>query len=165
MKLIVAADENCGIGHKGKLLFSIPEDMRYFKENTLNKAVVMGRKTFESLPGGRPLAGRANIVLSRDVSFAPAGVTVCRTADGVLEAVKVYPAEDVFIIGGEKVYREFISYCDTALITKVHAVKEADSFFPDIDRMKNWKKVWESEVKTHGELRFTFTKYVNCDIL
>ena len=159
MKLIVAASENFGIGYKGKLLFSIPEDMRYFKETTLNKVVVMGRNTYESLPV-KPLKNRVNIVLSGDIGFNPSGVTVCRSAEATLKEIKKYPSDDVYIIGGGRVYRDFLDYCDTALITKVRAVRRADSFFIDIDAIKNWEKVWESEIKTHEDLTFTFTKYV-----
>ena len=159
MNLIVAASENFGIGYKGKLLFSIPEDMRYFKETTLNKVVVMGRNTYESLPV-KPLKNRVNIVLSADMDFNPADVTVCRSIEAAAKEIKKYPSDDVYIIGGEKVYRDFLDYCDTALITKVRAVRRADSFFPDMDKAGNWEKVWESDIKTREDLTFTFTKYV-----
>ncbi len=160
MKLIVAVDKNFGIGYKGGLLFSIPEDMKYFRETTLNKVVVMGRATYESLPF-KPLKNRVNIVLSADMSYSPAGATVCRSAADVFKEIKKYPPGDVYIIGGERVYREFLPYCDTALITKVRSAREADSFFPDIDKLDCWEKVKESEVKSFEGLEFTFTEYGN----
>ena len=175
MKIIVAVDKNWGIGNKGKLLFSIPGDMRFFKETTQNNVVVMGRKTFESLPGGKPLKDRVNIVLSgqgdggvdRVLNNAgntvntPIPLTVCGSVDGVLQEIKKYAGREIFIIGGETVYRQFLDYCGEALITKVFAEREADSFFPNIDKLANWQKVWESEVKTHEGLQYVFTKYKN----
>ena len=160
MKAIVAVSENWGIGFKGSLLFSIPEDMRRFKELTLNKAVVMGRKTLESLPGGKPLPNRVNIVLTGDKNYKPSGVTVCDSVSQTLDEIKKHPADDVFIIGGERVYKEFLNYCDKVLITKIRAVKPADTFFPDLDKDKNWIKTWESEVKEYDGLEFTFSLYM-----
>lgn len=162
MKIIVAVDRNWGIGCNGKLLFDIPEDMRYFRETTLNKTVVMGRRTLESLRGGKPLAGRVNIVLAAEDDFEPPeGVTVCRTAEETLEEIGKYPSDSVFIIGGGMVYRTFLDYSSEALVTKVREVREADSFFPDLDKSALWEKVWESEVRRHGDLEYTFTRYRN----
>ena len=162
MKIIVAVDQNWGIGCKGKLLFDIPEDMRHFKGMTLNKVVVMGRNTFESLPGGKPLPDRVNIVLAAEDDFKPReGITLCRTAPETLEKIKGYPTDDVFIIGGGMVYKTFLNYCNEAAVTKVRAAREADSFFPNLDEDENWEKAGESQVKEHDGLKFTFTKYRN----
>ena len=161
MKIIVAVDKNWGIGCNGGLLFNIPEDMRFFKETTVNNVVVMGRKTFESLPGGKPLKDRANIVLTGNRGFKAEGAVVCGSVDGVLKEAEKYAGKDIYIIGGETVYREFLGYCGEALITKVFAERQADSFFPDMDKLPDWQKIWESEIKAHGELQYVFTRYVN----
>ena len=91
MKLIVAVDKQMGIGKNGKLLTSIPNDMKFFREMTMGKVVVMGRKTLESFPGGRPLKDRVNIVMTRDESFEKEGVTVVRGLDELKEALQPYP--------------------------------------------------------------------------
>jgi len=161
MKAIVAVDNNWGIGRNGKLLFSIPEDMQRFKETTLNKVVVMGRKTFESLPNGKGLSNRVNIVLTKDNSFKAENVITVSSLSEALNKIKKYPPDDVFIIGGGEIYKVFLEYCDEAIVTKVRAERQADSFFPNLDNHKNWAKTSESEVKTYDGIEFAFVKYIN----
>lgn len=139
MNLIVAADETWGIGKEGGLLAHLPGDMKYFRETTMGKTVVMGRKTLESFPGGRPLKNRVNIVLSKDMDYGPEGVTVFHSVEETLEALKGEKEEDVFIIGGGAVYREFLPYCTRAYVTHIYHTFEADTDFPDLDRMREWE--------------------------
>ena len=101
MNLIAAVDKNWAIGRKGQLLVTIPQDQRRFREETVGKVIVMGRKTLESLPGGRPLPGRRNIVLSRDSAYKVKGADVCHSLEETMALVKNYPSEKVYIIGGE----------------------------------------------------------------
>lgn len=104
MQFIVAVDENWSIGKNGDLLYSIPEDMKFFRQTTLNKVVVMGRKTLESLPGQKPLPKRTNIVVTTNPTYAVEGALVCHSIEEVLETVKIYAPEDVFIMGGKAIY-------------------------------------------------------------
>ncbi|MCL2508890.1 MAG: dihydrofolate reductase [Oscillospiraceae bacterium] len=159
MNLILSATDDWGIGFQNRLLFRVPEDMKRFKALTVGKVVVMGRNTFLSLPNQKPLADRVNIVLSRDPDFAPESVTVVRSTDELLCALESFGTNDVFVIGGAAVYRELLPFCDTAYVTRFHAKKEADSFFPCLDGDDSWRLVERSEVRGHEGLQFTFDKY------
>lgn len=159
MNLIVAVDKNWGIGRDGGLLTHLPEDMKYFRETTRGKTVVMGRKTLESFPGGRPLKNRVNIVLSKREDYAPEGVQVCRSVDEVLEALKGCGEEDVFIIGGGIVYREFLPYCKKAYVTYIHRAFEVDTDFENLDRDKAWKLASVSDMREHEGISFEFRVY------
>lgn len=162
MKSIVAVDQKWGIGKDNGLLFSIPEDMKYFREKTLGKAVVMGLNTLRSFPGGRPLRGRlANIVLS-DVELPPQeGLTVCRDLPSLLAEIAKYPPDDVFVIGGGTVYRLLCDLCTEAYVTRVNADGGATVFFPDLDRREGWVLASESEPVVSGELELRFCVYRN----
>lgn len=161
MKIIVAVDKNWGIGKNGNLLFNIPEDMKFFRETTTDKVVIMGHNTLKSLPNGKPLKNRVNIVLSKDKSLKINGAIVCSSVDEVLEKVKGYNSDDVFVIGGQKIYEQFINFCKFALITKVEESGDADTFFPDVDKMSNWKCIAMSAIKYEGEIKYRFTIYEN----
>ena len=159
MKLIAAVDRNWSIGNQGGLLVRIPEDQRFFKQMTLGKTVVMGRKTLDSLPGGRALKDRTNIVLTRDPEFERDNVTVVHSLPEALSLLKELPPDDVMIIGGESVYRLFLPYCDGAEITMVDGEFEADCRIPDLDALKDWTLTEESETKEWNGLRFAFRHY------
>ena len=161
MKAIVAVDLNWGIGCGGKLLQSIPEDMKFFKEKTIGNVVVMGRETFESLPGKNPLKDRINIVLSRSESFNDDRLIICNSIDETLNELQKYENDKIFIIGGESVYKQFLPYCDELYVTKIYNKYEADRFFPNIDIMSNWDLVKESEVKEYNNVRYVFSTYKN----
>ena len=163
MKAIVAVDKKWGIGKKNDLLFTLPEDMKYFREKTLNKVVVMGSNTLKSFPNGKPLKNRTNIVLfpggeKRDDCI------VVDSLDELKEELKKYPADDVFIIGGAMFYKTMLPYCSEVLVTKVNADGGAEVFYENLDELANWKCVSESEpISTNGyEIRFTV--YKNSDI-
>lgn len=131
MRAIFCVDEKWGIGKDNGLLFSLPKDMKFFRETTRGKVVVMGRKTLESYPGGQPLKGRVNIVLS---SREPKEGTVgAKSLNELLQLLKGYPEDDVFVIGGESVYRALLPYCSEVYVTKVAADGKADTFVPDLD--------------------------------
>lgn len=159
MNLIVAVDKNWGIGCQNKLLVSIPEDMKFFRSETSGKVVVMGRKTLESFPNGLPLKNRTNIVLTKNPDYRVKGAVVCHSVEEVLEELKQYSSEDVYIIGGDSIYREFLPYCDVAHVTRIDHAYEADAFFPNIEEMPEWKLTGESEEKTYFDLEFTFCRY------
>lgn len=159
MNLIVAADRNGGIGYRNRLLVSIPEDMKFFRSETDGKVVVMGRKTLESFPNGLPLKNRINIVMTRNTDYHVKGAVVLHSVEEVLEEVKKYPTEDVYVIGGDSIYRQFLPYCDVAHVTRIDHAYEADAFFPDLDQMPEWTLTGESEEKTYFDLEFTFCRY------
>lgn len=158
LKLIVAAAENWAIGQDNELLFHIKEDLKRFKTLTVGQNVVMGRKTLESMPGGAPLPKRNNIVLSRHE--LPAGVIACHSLTQLRELIPQLEGE-VYIIGGETIYRQLLDFCAAAEVTKVRAQKEADAFFPDLDKAENWQLVWESEVYNDATVEYTFATYIN----
>ncbi len=160
MKLIVNVDNQWNIGNDGDLVFPIPEDMKFFRTTTSGKVVVMGRKTLDSFPGGNPLKNRVNIVLTRDTSFEREPSVICNSVDDVLEKIKEYNTDDVYIIGGAEIYKTFLDYCDTALVTHVDAVaQKADKKFPDLSQYPEWKLVEQSEIKESNGFKFRFCTY------
>lgn len=160
MKLIVAVDKNWAIGKDNKLLVSIPADMKFFRTQTANKVVVMGRKTLESFPNGQPLKSRTNIVLSRNKDFEVKGATVVHDLDSLLEEIAKYPADDVYCIGGDSIYKLLLPYCDTAYVTKIDFAYQADTYFPNLDEMPEWKLEKESDEQTYFDLEYVFATYV-----
>ena len=162
MKAIVAVDEKWGIGRDNDLLFFIPEDMKFFRQTTLNKVVVMGSNTLKSFPNGAPLKNRTNIVLSTTVTRDDC--MVVRSLEELKNKIKEYDPNDVFLIGGAKLYATMIDYCDEAYITKVKADGKAQVFFPNLDEKEGWGMVSESEEKTSEGVKFTFTIYKNSNI-
>lgn len=159
MQLIAAVDSGWGIGKDNRLLISIPADMKFFRQTTSGKTIVMGRKTLESFPGKKPLPNRRNIVLTSDPAYRADGAeTVCSVQD-VLSLVGGLPSGDVFCIGGASVYRQFLPYCDTAYITRIDHRYEADAYFPDLDADPEWEAVWTSEEQTYFDLTYHFMRY------
>ncbi|MBD5556889.1 MAG: dihydrofolate reductase [Roseburia sp.] len=159
MNLIVAVDKNWAIGNKNQLLVRIPADQKFFRETTTGKIVVMGRKTLESFPNGLPLKNRTNIVLTSDSSYAVPGAVVVHSMDELHEELKKYPGEDIFVIGGETVYRQLLDECDTAHITKIDYAFEADTYFPNLDERDDWEITADSEEQTYFDLEYYFYKY------
>ena len=155
---IAAVSSSWGIGKNGDLLFNIPEDKKFFRRTTLNHTVIMGRKTLESLPGGKPFKDRKNIVLSRNMDFAPEDVTVCHDVREVLGIIK---NEDAFVVGGGEIYRLMLPCCVKAIITKIDGDPEADAFFPDLDNAANWALTEQSEEYTYEGLAYRFCTYEN----
>jgi len=172
MDIIVAADRNWGIGRNGDLLCHIPGDLKYFKEKTMGAAVVMGRKTLESLPGGKPLPGRRNIVLTRRADFQKEGCEVAHDAAELQALLEKAPGEgpesarageggrqNVFVIGGAEVYAQLLDLCETVYVTRMENAFDADKFFPDLDRDPDFELVRESEPHEEGGVRYRFTVY------
>ena len=159
MNLIAAVDKNWAIGKDNKLLVQIPMDMKFFRETTTGKVVVMGRKTLESFPNKMPLPKRINIVLSKDESYQVKGAIVVHSKEELLKELKNYAKEDIFIIGGESVYKLMLPYCNVVHVTKIDYTYEADSFFPNLDALKEWKITASSDEKTYFDLEYTFYQY------
>lgn len=159
MNIIVAVDQNWAIGHNNKLLVSIPSDMKFFRSTTTGKVVVMGRKTLESFPNGLPLKNRTNIVLTANPNYKVKDAIVCHSMEEVLEELKKYDSEDVYVIGGDSIYHQMLPYCDVAHITKIFHAYEADSWFPNLDQDPEWEITADSEEQTYFDLEFQFVKY------
>ena len=161
MNMIVAADKEWGIGKNGDLLDNIPEDMKFFREMTTGKVVIMGGVTFLSLPGQKPLKNRTNIILSDDKSVTHPDALCFTDLDEAVEYAKAnYKTEDIFFIGGASIYNQCIKYIDTAYITVIDKVYDADRFIPDFNALPDWHIASEEMVKTEKGIYITFTKYV-----
>ena len=159
MNLIVAVDKNWGIGYQNKLLNSIPEDMKYFRETTTGKVVVMGRKTLESFPNGLPLKNRTNIVITGDHTYKAKDAIIVHSIEEALEELKKYDTNDIYVIGGESIYRQLLPYCDTAHVTKIDHAYEADSWFPNLDEDPDWEITADSDEQYYFDLTYHFLKY------
>ncbi len=156
MILIAAVERGWGIGREGRLLLRNREDMRRFRARTMGHPVILGRKTLESFPGGKPLPGRENLVLSTSLATAPEGARLFRDLPSLL----AYAPADSFVIGGGEVYRQLLPYCDQAQITYADASVPADTFFPDLDRDPDWAlEAEEGPYETEEGLPFTFRTY------
>ena len=159
MNLIVAVDKNWAIGYQNKLLVSIPADMRFFRDETMNKAVIMGRKTLETFPGGQPLKNRLNVVITKDINYKVKDAVVVHSVEEALEAVQAYDTKDVYVIGGDSIYRQMLPYCNVAHVTKIDYAYSADTYFPNLDQMDEWVITAESEEQTYYDLVYHFCKY------
>lgn len=163
MQAIVSVDEAWAIGKGGDQLCYIRADLKRFKGLTLGRPVILGRKTLATFPGGRPLKGRPNLVLTRDPAFTLPGRYRSKDPNRVyhsLAALLRYAPADSFVIGGESVYRSLLPYCDTVYVTKVlRTFAGADAFFPDLDASLEWYAAEESPVQEEGEVRFRYVTY------
>ena len=184
---IVNVSESWGIGKNGDLLIKIPEDMKFFRETTRGKVIIVGLNTLKSFPGCRPLKGRVNIVLAETREMIPeesiaasdlflpeperyaealslygTGKTVlllCTSLSEVLEAAGLFPPAEVFVCGGASVYRLLLPYCEEALITKNNCPDEPDTWYPDLDASGEWQCVDEGTAQICGDIVFRFTRY------
>ncbi len=164
MQAILHCDRNWGIGKNGNLMFSIPKDMKFFRSTTLGKVVVMGARTLDSFPGGKPLKKRTNIVLSTSIPDERAeedGFILVRTKRDLLKKISEYNSDEVFIIGGAKLYYELLPYTERVLVTKVDAVGDADTFFHNLDSDPDWKLVEEGDALEDNGYSIRFCTYEN----
>ncbi len=159
MNIIVAVDNKWAIGYQNKLLVRIPADQRFFRDETIHKAVIMGRKTLESFPGAQPLKQRLNVVITSDPEYRVADAVVVHSVEEALEAVKDYRKEEVYVIGGESIYRQMLPYCEVAHVTKIDYEYAADTYFPNLDQMEDWVLAEESDEQTYYDLTYVFCRY------
>lgn len=159
MNMIVAVDNNWAIGNKNELLVSIPADMKFFRQETTGNVVVMGRKTLDSFPGGMPLKNRTNIVLTGNRNYSVKDAIVVHDLDELLEELKRYPSESVYVIGGGSIYRQLLPYCDVCHVTKIDHTYEADTYFPNLDEDEEWEITADSEEQTYFDITYQFLKY------
>ena len=147
MNAIVAVDSNWAIGCKNSLLVSIPADHKAFRQETTGKVVVLGRKN------------RTNIILSTNPDYQVKDAIIVHSKEELLEKLKEYPDEDVYIIGGESVYRMMLPYCDVVHVTKIDHAYEADAYFPNLDEAQEWEITADSEEQTYFDIAYEFVKY------
>ena len=159
MNIIVRVDKNWAIGKDNKLLSTLPDDMKFFRETTTGKVVVMGRKTLESFPNGRPLKNRTNIVITRNKNYQVKDAIVVHSKEELDEELKKYNSDDIFIIGGESIYRMMLDECRVAFVTYVDYAYDADTYFPNLDEKPEWKLAEESEEQTYYDIEFYFRTY------
>ncbi len=158
MKLIVAVDKNWAIGKNNRMMWSIPADLKFFRDTTKGSVVIMGRKTLESLPQGQPLTGRVNIVLTRNPDYRVRGAVVVHSAEEAVKEAEKYDRE-IYVIGGESIYRKMLPLCDLAYVTKIDHAYDADTYFPDLDQDGEWQMTKISEEQTCFDLEYYFTVY------
>ena len=163
---IVSIDKNWGIGNGGDLLAHLPTDMKFFKNTTMDNIIVMGRKTFESLPGAKPLPGRLNVIITRNQDYLAGEVARGEvvTTDSVESAIELLNKDaedrrDLYVIGGGEIYKQFLPYVDACLVTKFDEEYTPDTFFPNLDEDENFTMTAESEPVTEKDITFVFTKY------
>lgn len=166
MKAIVAVDGRWAIGKDGDMLVHNPVDMKFFRETTRGHVVVMGRKTLESFPGGKPLKNRVNVVLS---ATRPAEdcqtdentrLIVVNTREELFRTLAAWPEEEIFLIGGGRLYRDLLPECDVAYVTYMkHVFPEADTWYPNLDEDPEWELTKSSEWQTFEEIPFSFRTY------
>lgn len=159
MNIFVAVDSNWAIGCQDSLLVRIPNDHKHFREETTGKVVVLGRKTLQTFPQGMPLKNRTNIILSRDKNYQVKDATVVHSIEELLEELKKYGSQDIYIIGGESIYRQMLPYCDTAHVTKIEHSYQADTYFPNLDEDPEWERTADSDEQTYFDIAYTFVRY------
>lgn len=157
--MIVTVDNNWAIGSKGGLLVRIPNDHKNFRQETTGKVVVLGRKTLETYPQGMPLQNRTNIILSTNPDYKVKDAVVVHSKEELLEELSKYQDDEIYIAGGESVYRMMLPYCNTAHVTKIDHIYEADAYFPNLDEMDEWEITNDSEEQTYFDIAYQFVKY------
>ena len=162
IRAIVHADKKWGIGKNNDMMFSLPKDMKFFRETTSGHTVVMGGKTLRAMPNGKPLKNRVNIVLTRG-QVTENCVTV-RSFDELKAELKARKDKEIYIIGGGEIYKALLPYCHEALVTKVDAVGGAEVFFPNLDELKEWKCAYSSESLESNDYKIKFTTYENLSV-
>ena len=163
IRAIVHADKEWGIGKNNDMMFSLPKDMKFFRETTLGNTVVMGGNTLRSFPNGNPLKKRVNIVLSR--GMLRDDCVIVRSYEELKKEMKARAEEDVYVIGGGEVYRELLPYCHEVLVTNVEAVGGATVFFPNLDENPNFACIYESApIEDNGHI-IRFTTYKNLNVV
>ncbi len=159
IRAIVHADEQWGIGINNDMMFSLPKDMKFFRETTTGHVVVMGGNTLRSFPNGKPLKNRVNIVISR--GQVRDDCIIVRTMDELKLEMKKRENEDIYVIGGGAIYRELLPYCEEVYVTKVAAVGGADVFFPNLDELPEFSCIYESEPQDDNGHTIKFVTYKN----
>ncbi len=162
MNAIVITDQHWAIGREERLLFDLPADMTRFRTLTLNGTIIMGRRTLASFPGGKPLPKRRNIVISNNTDLSVGQAEIVSSPKAALSLAGDTKADDLWVVGGGSVYAALLPQCHRVYLTRVEAqVDDADTFFPNLDKLPGWKLEQSSEPMTENGLTFRFLDYVN----
>lgn len=159
MNLIVAVDQNWAIGNGNELLVSIPTDHKNFRRETTGKVVILGRKTLETFPGKRPLPNRQNIIMSTNPDYKIKDAIIVHDMEELFAELKKYQSEDIYVIGGESIYKQLLPFCNVAHVTKIDHAYTADAYFPNLDEMPEWEITADSEEQTYFDIAYHFVKY------
>ena len=159
MNAIVVVDKNWAIGKDNDLLVHLPGDLKYYKEKTTGKVIVVGRKTLESFPGGKPLPNRTNLVLTSNPDYKNPYCTVCLGKDQMDKQLEKYHTEDIFISGGQSIYELFLDQCQVVFVTKIEEEYPADRYFKNLDEDPAFKITWESPLQEDKGTKYRFLKY------
>ena len=159
MNIIVTVDENWAIGSREKLLVQIPADQRNLQHLTAGGVMVLGRKTMQAMPQGQPLYGRETIVLSQNPALKIKGATVVESLDKLQKELRNAADREIYVCGGESVYKQLLPDCDTAYVTMVEKAYAADRYFENLDKNPDWIMLEESEEQTYFDLTYYFRKY------
>ncbi len=159
MNGIVAVNEKWGIGREDALLVHLPPDLKRFRQLTMGGTVIVGRRTLKTFPGGKPLKGRENLVLSREEGLEIPGAVVCRNVEEVCSAISSKDPESVFVIGGESIYRSFLPFCQKVYVTQFCGGRPADRFFPCLDEDPCWEKTEVGQWQEFEGIPFRYVQY------
>ena len=161
MNAIVAVDANWGIGQGNELLFTLRGDLKRFREMTTGGTILLGRKTLETFPGGRPLPKRRNVVLTKS-HLEVEGATVVHTIDELLDSVKDEDPESVYVVGGGTVYTALLPYCKRVYMTRINATAgDPDTYFPNLDKLPGWEVEKEEPPIVEDGISYRFVDYIN----
>ncbi len=157
---IVAADRQWAIGRDGGMCHHLPADMAFFKQTTMGGVLILGRKTLDSFPGGRPLPGRVNIVITRQKDFYREGCIIVHSPQEALQRAKEYVPRPAFVVGGGEIYRQMLPWCTKAYVTKIDTIfDQPDTFVDDLDARPEWQVSAVSEKKEYSGITFQFVTY------
>ncbi|WP_455256676.1 dihydrofolate reductase [Peptoniphilus asaccharolyticus] len=161
---IVNVDKNWGIGADNDMLINLKSDLEFFKETTMGKIVLMGRKTYETLPDKKPLPGRRNIILTRS-DIKPEGYEIIHTPEEAMEIYSSVEPDNFAVIGGAEIYKMFLPYCEKAIITKTHvAFANVEKYFPNLDKEIDWKIETEGETVHDPQVDYHIVVYKNNNV-
>lgn len=161
MNLIAAVDKNWAIGYKDNLLVRIPQDQKFFRDTTMGHTIVLGRKTLAGFPNGLPLPGRTNIILSKNQEFSVRNGGVVHSLEELKQALAGCDMEEVYVCGGEQIYKLLLPYCRYAHVTKIDYAYQADAYFPNLDALEHWELIGDSEEQTYFDISYGFFLYEN----
>lgn len=165
MNAIVVVDRNWAIGRDNALLFSLPTDMKRFRSLTTGGTVILGRKTLETFPGGRPLPNRRNIVITRNRGFTREGAEVVASTQAALELAAGEDPDKLWVIGGGSVYTALLSRCKRVYLTQVDTrAEDPDTFFPNLEKLPAWEVEHTSDPITENGVTYRFVEYINKNI-
>lgn len=161
MDIIVSVDENWGIGKDNQLLVRISADLKRFRKMTTGNIIIMGRKTLESFPDGKPLPNRMNIVMTHHHEYTCEGAKVCHSIPEVLKTISKYKNKYVFVVGGSSIYQQFLPYCERAYVTKIYQTFLSDAYFRDLDKDYQWKLIEQQPLQQENGIDYAFLVYEN----